>query len=737
MRRISPSTANNRLGQSPAARAILRRARHALMEQLAPAWTGTRDALRAAIRRFLRPYHRRINFLFRIPREARFAALVAGAVLAGGSGTALASSPINLSSITAGTGGFVTNGEAAGNLSGFRVSSAGDANGDGLADLIVSALKASPHGTYSGRAYVVFGKAGTTAIDLSAITAGTGGFAINGEAAGDRAGFSVSAAGDVNGDGLADLIVGAARADPHGTDSGRAYVVFGKTSTTAVDLSAITGGSGGFVISGEAAGDFAGNTVSGAGDVNGDGLADLIVGAYFADPNGSNSGRAYVIFGKASTTAVELSAITSGTGGFVINGAAGDDDAGRSVSYAGDVNGDGLADLIVGAWLADANGLNSGRSYVIFGKTNTTAINLSDIAAGTGGFVINGESSSDLSGTCVSAGDVNGDGLSDLIVGAWKFDPNGTDSGCTYVIFGKASTTAVELSAISAGTGGFAINGEATFDTSGYCVASAGDVNGDGLADIFVGAYGSDPNGSYSGRGYIVFGKTGTATVELSDITAGTGGFVLNGEASGDHAGYFVSGAGDVNGDGLADMIIGAYAADPNGSSSGRSYVIFSPETAPTSATYKARTIVGDGAGGAVVVPTVLRDGRVTINFSDDDTGSASTETVALTRSKSGISNLGPAGDVANVVWQVTTDRTGFASADVTLHYTDAEISGISGGESGLKIYKAAALSGPWTQLSTTIDTARNEAKATVTGFSFFAIAATTLPVELSKFKIE
>jgi hypothetical protein len=146
---------------------------------------------------------------------------------------------------------------------------------------------------------VVFGKATTGAVDLSAIANGVGGFVINGQSADDYSGYSVSAAGDVNGDGLADLIVGAPEAFPAaGRDAGRSYVVFGKATTGAVDLSAIAGGTGGFVINGQCARDESGFSVSAAGDVNGDGLADLIVGAYYSDPAaGNNAGRSYVIFG--------------------------------------------------------------------------------------------------------------------------------------------------------------------------------------------------------------------------------------------------------------------------------------------------------------------------------------------------------------------------------------------------------------------------------------------------------
>ncbi|CAC9637578.1 beta strand repeat-containing protein, partial [bacterium endosymbiont of Bathymodiolus sp. 5 South] len=473
-------------------------------------------------------------------------------------------------------------GEAASDYSGHSVSNAGDVNGDGLDDLIVGAYQADLSGkSDAGKSYIVFGKQDTDVINLSTIVAGTGGFVINGESAGDWSGCSVSNAGDVNGDGLDDLIVGAHQAN---LSSGKSYVVFGKQDTNTIELSAIAAGTGGFVINGESEGDWSGYSVSNAGDVNGDGLDDLIVGAYRADPSGKiSAGKSYVVFGKKdNTNAIELSAIAAGTStdGFVINGESADDYSGRSVSSAGDMNGDGLDDLIVSAWAADlSDKTRAGKSYVVFGKQDNTAINLSAIAAGTGGFVIKGESVGDLSGYSVSsAGDVNGDGLDDLIIGAINADASGaSDAGKSYVVFGKQDNATINLSAITAGTGGFVINGESRHDYSGFSVSSAGDVNGDGLDDLIVGAYYANPSDkSNAGKSYVVFGKQDNAAINLSAIAAGTGGFVINGESVNDWSGYSVSSAGDVNGDGLDDLIVSAQTADPNNKSyAGKSYVIF------------------------------------------------------------------------------------------------------------------------------------------------------------------
>lgn len=478
-----------------------------------------------------------------------------------------------------GADGFQINGEAAGDGSGFSVSAAGDVNGDGFADIIIGAFGADPNGFSSGASYVVFGH-GTFpfSVELTSLD-GTNGFKINGAAEGDFSGRSVSAAGDINGDRFDDLVIGAPRADANGIDSGASYVVFGRQVFSAtLELSGLTGANG-FKINGQAAGDHFGRFVSAAGDVNGDLFDDLLIGAPGADPNGVNSGASYVVFGRSTafSATLEISALT-GADGFRINGAAAGDHFGRIVSGARDVNRDNFADLLIGAPDADPNGEQSGAAYVVFGRGTFPAVLEVSALVGTNGFQINGAAAHDHLGRAVSrAGDINGDGFSDLLLGAPGADPNGSASGAAYLLFGAGTPfpSTIEVSALT-GTNGFQINGAAAGDRLGRALSAAGDVNGDSIDDLLIGAPFADPHDESSGLSYVIFGKRTpfAGTLELFTLD-GTNGFQIHGEFTGDVSGRSVSAAGDLNGDGFADILIGAPGADPNGDLSGASYVIF------------------------------------------------------------------------------------------------------------------------------------------------------------------
>ena len=206
-------------------------------------------------------------------------------------------------------------------------------------------------------------------------------FTFTGDSAGDGFGFSASNAGDVNGDGVEDLIVGVLFDDNKGTDSGSARVFSGIDGTVLYNFD------------GDSAGDVSG-TVSSAGDVNGDGFADFIVGASGDDNNGENSGIARVFSGSNGSVLYTFDGDLSG------------DEFGHSVSGVGDVNDDGFDDLIVGARSDDNNGISSGSARVFSGIDGSVL------------YTFDGDTTNDRFGLSVSgAGDVNGDGVADFIVG--------------------------------------------------------------------------------------------------------------------------------------------------------------------------------------------------------------------------------------------------------------------------------------------------------------------------------
>ncbi|MBF0131463.1 MAG: FG-GAP repeat protein [Magnetococcales bacterium] len=511
--------------------------------------------------------------------------------------TTQVSSTIQLSTLNGSTG-FRLDGVATNDQSGFSVSNAGDVNGDGFDDLIISAHKADQGGINSGSSYIIFGKASgfVSELDLSTLD-GNNGFRLDGAGNSDYSGVSVDNAGDINGDGFSDLVIGAEGANPGGTHSGSAYIVFGKANgfSSQLDLSTLDG-SNGFRLDGASAFDYAGRSVSYAGDINGDGLDDLIVGAPLADPAGDASGVSYIIFGKANGFVSQLDLSTlDGTNGFRLDGKMAWDYVGRSISDAGDINGDGFDDILVGAFGADSGGGGSGASYIIFGKADGF-VSQYDLSAldGSNGFRLDG-SIGDWSGRSVSsAGDINGDGFDDFIIGAFYADPRGiTNSGLSYVIFGKNNgfNSQFNLSDLD-GSNGFRLNGVAASDRSGFSVSGTGDLNGDGLDDLIVGAYYANPSGSDSGSSYIIFGKASgfVSQFDLSTLD-GNNGFRLDGTNASDWSGRSVSDAGDVNDDGFDDLIVGAYRADPGGSDSGASYVFFGGNA--TNALTTAQTVSG------------------------------------------------------------------------------------------------------------------------------------------------
>lgn len=430
-----------------------------------------------------------------------------------------------------------------------------DLNGDGIPDLVAAAPLDSSHGQWSGSVYVLYGVAqGAQSSEEQAAAADV---KLTGLAANDRFGTALIS-GDLNGDGIDDLVVGASQADEGGTDSGSVYVFFGPLPASGL----INAAEADLVFTGDGTveGDRFGSAVS-LGDLNDDVQDDLLVGAPRADVNPGqpnkivDAGKAYVFFGGAS-----LTSRSAQQADIVKSGVEANDRFGNALCVV-DIDADGMGEMVVAAHLANPyvppKRWDGGAVYVFRGNGA-----LPSGSAALSDWMYTPEAPTDEFGTALACGDMNGDGLADLAVTAPGSYALGSETGRAYVFFGgsgTASRNGANADVIFSGQQG---NGD-----FGRSAASA-DVNGDQFMDLVV----SSPNASYgavhNGRCFIFLGG---ATVH--DELAGFADFILTGEAeNGERFGSYAEMV-DMDGDGMADVMSGATGNDAGGASAGRVYV--------------------------------------------------------------------------------------------------------------------------------------------------------------------
>ncbi len=431
---------------------------------------------------------------------------------------------------------------------GYSIGSAGDVNGDGYGDLFIGVpFFDTGAGADAGRVLVFHGSAGGPAAVANWIA--------DGGQANARFGYSSAGAGDVNGDGYTDLIVGAYLYDNGQTDEGRAFVYLGSPAGLAATPAWTT--------EANQTGAQLGNSVASAGDVNGDGYGDVIVGAYSYDNGQADEGRAFVFLGSpAGLAATAAWTAESNQAGALF---------GAPVASAGDVNGDGFSDLLVGAWQYDAAGSNTGRAYVYLGSASGPAP--------APAWVADGDQTECLFGFPLSsAGDVNGDGFSDVIVGATGYDNTMTNEGRVYLYYGSAAGLSPAA--------GWIYSGDQDSASIGYVRAPGGDVNGDGYADIVVGAPYYNNVGVDEGRTFLFLGSASGPGAAPS--------WTADGNQTGALFGYACGGAGDINGDGFADIVVGATGFDNDLLNEGRAFLFYGNGGAGT--TRQPRQVRPDGA---------------------------------------------------------------------------------------------------------------------------------------------
>ena len=377
--------------------------------------------------------------------------------------------------------------------SGYSVAGAGDVNGDGYDDILIGTSSASDYDGYlSGKTYLIFGKPAGWSLDTNLSTSDA---SFRWGNLRQWCSHMVAGAGDVNGDGYDDILIGARYTSFYtGGNAGQTFLILGKPSGWARNTDLYNSDAS---FGGEELGDQSGTSVAGAGDVNGDGYDDILIGAPYNDDVDRCAGQTYLILGKPSGWVMNTYLSESNAS---FRGEKEWDESGEFIAGAGDVNGDGFDDILIGVRHNCDGGEKKGQTYLFLGKPSGWAMdtNLSESNASFRGAV-----DYDFSGCSVAgAGDVNGDGYDDILIGAYGSDKDGWGAGRTFVIFGKPSGWNMGMN-LSFSDMSFV--GENTLDHSGTSVAGVGDVNGDGYDDILIGAPENGESGDYAGQTYLIF----------------------------------------------------------------------------------------------------------------------------------------------------------------------------------------------------------------------------------------
>jgi uncharacterized repeat protein (TIGR01451 family) len=459
------------------------------------------------------------------------------------------------------------------NYAGDRVAMVGDVNNDGYGDFLIGAYNAKFGSVQAGLAYLFLGRPeadwgqGVSLADADAV--------FHGEVRGDLAARALAGAGDVNGDGYDDFLIGAYHftAASNITETGKTYLLLGRAAADWGPGFPLADADASFV--GEGPWDFSGSALAGADDVNGDGYDDFLIGAYLYDTSTSleDNGKVYLLLGRPQADWGSDFPLANANASFVGEGAS--DQAGWSVASAGDVNGDGRGDLLIGAPKNDDGAPDAGKMYLLLGRANADWGPGFSLAGADAAFL--GERLSSNAGRAVAGvGDANGDSVPDLLTGAY-YDPEaGTRAGQAYLVLGRRS--------VDWGTHFSLANASASFlgahaeDNVGGAASTAGDVNRDGYHDFLIAATQFDSTEvlTNSGRTYLVLGQADGwhMDTQLAQAETAQNMTAFDGEAAEDQAGYAVAGGGDVNGDGLGDFLVGAPQNDENGDRAGKAYLL-------------------------------------------------------------------------------------------------------------------------------------------------------------------